>query len=402
MKLKSNEPFWLVKNGIMNSYPSLQKNISTDIVVVGSGITGSLIAHQCIEDGHNVVVIDRREVVNGSSSATTSMLQYEIDTPLHELIEMIGEKGAQDCYKACARSIDMLSEISKKIKSKSGFKKKESLYFASFKKDLDWLKKEYKARKKAGFNVKWLSPEEILKKYQLEQTHGGILSDIGASVDAYYLAHELLDYNTKRGLQIFDKTDIKKIDYSHKKVKILTEHGFEIKAKKIIFCNGFESVEIIKDKFVNLLSTYAIVSEQYDLKTIKKIEKTLVWNTADPYIYLRTTDDHRILIGGEDEEFVDAEKRDQLLQQKSEKLEKTFKKLFPKTPFITDFGWAGTFGSTKDGLPYIGTHPNFPSSYFVLGFGGNGITFSVIGMEMVKAFLEKKNHYLSEHFKFRR
>jgi glycine/D-amino acid oxidase-like deaminating enzyme len=33
---------------------------------------------------------------------------------------------------------------------------------------------------------------------------------------------------------------------------------------------------------------------------------------------------------------------------------------------------------TKDGLPYIGKHPNFPSAYFVLGFGGNGITFSVI------------------------
>lgn len=402
MRLKSNEPFWLVKNGIMNSYPSLQKNISTDIVIVGSGITGSLIAHQCLADGYKVVIIDRREVVNGSSSATTSMLQYEIDTPLYELSEMIGEKSAVECYKACARSIDMLSDIAKSIKSKAGFKKKESLYFAAYKKDVAWLEQEFEARKKAGFKVKWLSPEKIQKKYQLNNTHGGIVSNIGASVDAYYLAHELLDFNHKKGLQIFDKTDIKKVDATSKKVTVITEDGLEIKAKKIIYCNGFESVEIIKDKFVNLLSTYAIVSEQFDIKTLKNIEKTLVWNTADPYIYLRTTADNRILIGGEDEEFVDPIKRDQLLNNKAEKLEQTFKKMFPKIPFRTDFSWAGTFGSTKDGLPYIGEHPDFPSSYFVLGFGGNGITFSVIGMEMVKAFLDKKKHYLSNHFRFRR
>ena len=108
------------------------------------------------------------------------------------------------------------------------------------------------------------------------------------------------------------------------------------------------------------------------------------------------------MIGGEDEEFVDPIKRDQLLNNKAEKLEQTFKKMFPKIPFRNDFSWAGTFGSTKDGLPYIGVHPDFPSSYFVLGFGGNGITFSVIGMEMVKAFLNKKKHYLSNHFRFRR
>ena len=82
MKLKSNEPFWLVKNGILNSYPSLRNDISVDVLIVGGGITGSLIAHQCIKDGHKTALIDRREIANGSTSATTSMLQYEIDVKL--------------------------------------------------------------------------------------------------------------------------------------------------------------------------------------------------------------------------------------------------------------------------------------------------------------------------------
>ncbi|ULT29112.1 FAD-dependent oxidoreductase [Sphingobacterium sp. E70] len=71
-------------------------------------------------------------------------------------------------------------------------------------------------------------------------------------------------------------------------------------------------------------------------------------------------------------------------------------------PFFRDFSWAGTFGVTKDGLPYIGEHKAFKNSYFVCGFGGNGITFSVTAMEMVAFWLENRKHPLSEWFKFGR
>lgn len=401
MKLKSPEPFWLVKDGLKHSYPSLRENIETEILIIGGGITGSLLAHQMIKDGYKTVLVDRREIGNGSTSATTSMLQYEIDVPLFELSKMIGKKGAEKAYWACYDSIDDLQKIAEEVKSDCGFKKKESLYFAAFKKDVDDLKKEFEARKSAKFPVKWLSKEEIKKKFKIDNTFGGILSEQGGSIDAFCLAHDLLHFNHKKGLQIFDKMDIIKFDYKKKGVTATTEYGNTIKAKKVIFCNGFESTEIIKDKFVNLLSTYAIVGEQHE-KSHKELNDLLVWNTAEPYIYMRTTDDNRILIGGEDEEFVAAQKRDSLLFDKEKKLVKKLDKYLPKNNFRTDFVWAGTFGETKDGLPYIGEHPNFPSAYFVLGFGGNGITFSVIGMEMASAFLKGKKHELTEYFRFRR
>lgn len=401
MKLKSPEPFWLVKDGLKHSYPSLRENIETEILIIGGGITGSLLAHQMMKDGYKTILVDRREIGNGSTSATTSMLQYEIDVPLFELSKMIGRKGAEKSYWACYDSIDDLQKIAKEVKSDCGFKKKESLYFAAFKKDVPDLKKEFEARKSAKFPVKWLSADEIKKKFKIDNTFGGILSEQGGSIDAFCLAHDILHYNHKKGLQIFDKTDIIEFDYKKNGVTATTEYGNTIKAKKVIFCNGFESTEIIKDKFVNLLSTYAIVGEQHE-KSHKELNDLLVWNTAEPYIYMRTTDDNRILIGGEDEEFVDAQKRDSLLFDKEKKLVKKLDKYLPKNNFRTDFVWAGTFGETKDGLPYIGEHPNFPSAYFVLGFGGNGITFSVIGMEMASDFIKGKKHELTEYFRFRR
>lgn len=401
MDLKSNEPFWLLKNGLVASYPSLKSDEECDVLIIGGGITGSLIAHQMIEDGYETILIDKREVCNGSTSATTSMLQYEIDVPLFTLIEKVGEKGAVESYKACSDSIDKIEELAKKIKSDAGFKRKQSLYFASKKSDVPWLKNEFETRKKAGFQVKWLEKEEISKKFGFENTFGGILSDQGASIDAFKLAHELCKLNVKKGLKIFDKTEMKSVEYFKGYNLVSTINGPKIKTKKIIYCIGYESKHLIKENFVNLKSTYAIVSE-IDKTKFKNITDTLVWNTDEPYLYMRTTDDGRVLIGGGDEDFYDAEKRDALLGKKEKEILKALKKIKPDYHFYTDFVWAGTFGETKDGLPYIGEHEKFKNSYFVLGFGGNGITFSVTGMEMVSLFMKSKKHPLSRYFKFGR
>ncbi|UOB17586.1 NAD(P)/FAD-dependent oxidoreductase [Abyssalbus ytuae] len=346
MDLKSSEPFWLVKNGLINSYPSLKNDIDADVLIIGSGITGSLIAHQCVKDGYSTVVLDKREVANGSTSATTSMLQYEIDVPLYKLIELIGKEGAVKSYKACFDSIGQLKKIVKEIKSDCGFEEKQSLYYAARKKDVNWLKKEFKAREENDFPVKWLEAQEIEEKFKFLHTYGGILSNKGGSIDAFKLAHDLLSYNVKKGLKIFDKTKTDNIQYKSDSVIITTDSGNKIKCKKIIFCNGFESTEILKEDFVKLLSTYAIVSEVFE-KDISFLDKILLWNTADPYIYLRTTCDNRILIGGEDEDFINEEKRERLLSKKAEKLKKYITKILPDYEFRTDFAWAGRLEKPK-------------------------------------------------------
>jgi glycine/D-amino acid oxidase-like deaminating enzyme len=401
MDLKSNEPFWLVKNGILNSYPSLKETVECEVLVIGGGITGSLIAHQMVKDGYETVLIDRREIGNGSTSATTSMLQYEIDVPLYELIDQIGEEGAVKAYKACSQSIEDLDKITQELNSEAGFERKESLYYASKKKDVSWLKKEFEARKNAGFNIKWIEKEEILERYEFENTFGGILSSQGASVDAFHLAHELLAFNSKKGLRVYDKTEMDSVEIKKGFNLVTTKTGQKIKAQKIIYAIGYESAHLIKEKFVDLKSTFAMVSE-IDEKGSEKLNNTLFWNTSDPYLYMRTTSDGRVLIGGGDEDFRDPEKRDAMIDKKEKEILRDLKDLLPNYHFYTDFTWAGTFGETKDGLPYIGEHKDFPNSYFVLGFGGNGITFSVTGMEMASAFMKNKNHPLTEYFKFGR
>jgi glycine/D-amino acid oxidase-like deaminating enzyme len=117
---------------------------------------------------------------------------------------------------------------------------------------------------------------------------------------------------------------------------------------------------------------------------------------------MRSTQDNRILVGGEDEQFKNPERRDRLIEKKEEKLLQKITQKFEGLRLIPDYSWAGTFGITKDALPYIGEHPDFPNSYFVLAFGGNGITFSVMGMQILSDVMAGKHNKFLEYFRFKR
>ena len=401
MKLRSKETYWLLKNGILNSYPSLRKNISCEVLVVGGGITGALLAYQLSKDGYKTALIDKRDVCLGSTSATTAMLQYEIDEPLYSLIEKVGKSAAVDSYAEGVKAIEKLERIVLKIKVDCGFKKKESLYIGSAPEDKQWLMKEFETRERYGFKVKWINKTVLKSTYGISG-EGGILSSTGGSVDAYALAHGLLNFATKKyGLVIFDHTSLESVEYGRVSNTVVTDDGFFIKAKKIVYATGFETQSLIKENFVKLISTYALVSEPLT-SLPSSLKDTIFWNTEEPYLYMRSTDDSRILIGGGDENFRNALRRDRLIEKKEIKLLASAKILFPKLEMIPDFSWAGTFGVTKDALPYIGAHSDFPNSFFVLGFGGNGITFSVMGMQIISDAIAGRENKFLEYYKFGR
>jgi glycine/D-amino acid oxidase-like deaminating enzyme len=110
----------------------------------------------------------------------------------------------------------------------------------------------------------------------------------------------------------------------------------------------------------------------------------MIWEHADPYLYMRTTDEGRVIVGGEDERFRSPVLRDRLIGKKGERLKDRFGELFPDIDFPIAFAWAGTFGETRDGLAYIGEHRDWPHAYFALGYGGNGITFGLIAAEIIR------------------
>jgi glycine/D-amino acid oxidase-like deaminating enzyme len=399
MELKTGYPYWLIKNGLPYQYPKLAKNIKADVAIIGGGISGALAAYHLTNSGLSCVLLDRRTIGLGSTCASTSFIQYELDKPLCDLTEQIGREKAEGAYMACLQSIDILTGIAKKIKYKE-IESVPSLFYAAEKSDSALIKKEFAARKKAGIDVKLLSKEEVKKAYGINAP--AILSAKGCTVDAYMLCHALNRYALDKGLQIFDRTTVIKTEEGKSGVKLHTEDGFTVSCKKVINATGYESVNFMDEKIVRLISTYAIISENIDdPKDIWK-DRAMIWNTADPYLYMRLTKDNRIMVGGRDEKIFNPEARNKLIKTKSTLLANDFKKLFPKIKFVPEFSWAGTFGITKDSLPYIGSIKKHPNIYYTLGFGGNGITFSLIAAEIITDLIHGKKNKNAELFAFDR
>ncbi|HSI62917.1 MAG TPA: FAD-dependent oxidoreductase [Candidatus Saccharimonadia bacterium] len=401
MDLRSGHAFWLIRNGILNAFPAPDKDLRCDVVVVGGGISGALVGYHLAEAGISAVVLDRRDIGWGSTSASTALLQYEIDTPLVELKERFGKETGERCYQSCRDAIYKLQDLAQKLDDHCGFSLKPSLFIAKRARDVAFMKREFKARTDAGFTVEWWNGADV-KRHMGFTRPCGIYSQDGAQVDAYRLTHRLLEKAQTLGLRIFDRTEVLDYRVTGSRVKVKTDRGVTINAKHIVFATGYEFEQLSDRNLVKLHSTFAMVSEPLGAGKHLWHDNCLIWEHAEPYLYIRTTDDHRILVGGEDEDFRDPEKRDGMIAKKSATLQRKFRHLFPGIKLEPAFCWAGTFGSTEDGLAYIGEIPEFPRALFALGFGGNGITYSVLAAEIIRDQILGKSNPYSDLYRFDR
>ncbi len=400
MQLYSQQPFWLVRDGMIASYNSLDKNISVDVAIIGAGISGALAAYYLRNTGLSVAVIERRHVGIGSTAASTAFLQYEIDTPLAKLCNYVGFKNAVRSYQLCREAIYTIESICKSLKPEFDFHIRPSLQYASFKKDVKELHNEYRLRKQCGFDVSWLEPGDLQKKFGITAP-GGLLSKDGGEVDAYMLTHALLMATHRRGHGIYTNTNVTAITHQKRGATLLTDRGNTIKAKNVIIACGYESMKYLPKQVAQVHSTYAIVSEPVSTASLWQSD-SLVWETANPYMYFRKVDKDRILVGGKDDEFHHPNIRSSTIRKKAQLLENSFNKRVPHLSIRTDYCWGGAFAVTKDGLPYIGKINQFPHTYFALGYGGNGITFSVIAAQILRDQLLGKNNKDAHIFNFSR
>ncbi|MGC3972359.1 MAG: FAD-dependent oxidoreductase [Pirellulales bacterium] len=191
MDLVSHQPYWLVKNGLVATYPALEHDERCDVLVLGAGITGAIFAERLAREGFDVVVLDRRDVGQGSTSASTALLLYEIDTHLADLRELVGRPAADRAYRLSVASIDSLERLARASEIDCAFRRKRSVYAASREEDLDALRRELEARLELGIDAAWLGPRELQEHYSLPYC-GAIVSGHSASCDPYLLGHGLL------------------------------------------------------------------------------------------------------------------------------------------------------------------------------------------------------------------
>ncbi|MBP6312124.1 MAG: FAD-binding oxidoreductase [Flavobacteriales bacterium] len=397
--LHSGLPYWLVRNPIGPHAAPLDRSITTDVVIVGGGITGALCAYSLSDAGIPVVVVDARSFGTGSTCASTALLQYEIDTPLHELVSLVGEQKAIESYQLSVASLHRVEAIARKI-GYDGLHTRSSIQYASKASHVKQLEKEYDVREKNGIPVEFISQKEEVEALLSFGPPALLLNPMAAETDALEFAKKLFEVSAGNGAIFHEHTEITNFQDTRSGIRLTTKDGHTIGARYLIYATGYEVVEQLPKNVIDLNSTYAMISTPMD--SAPWPNKSLIWETAKPYLYMRTAPDGRIIVGGRDEEFRSPQRRDALLKKKTVQLIKDFNALFPHHPFTQEFAWCGTFGSTKDGLPYIDRGPQQEHSFYALGMGGNGITFSVIAADLIRDRILGRINKAQDLFRFDR
>jgi glycine/D-amino acid oxidase-like deaminating enzyme len=330
------------------------------------------------------------------------MLQSFNDIMLCDLIERIGERDALTFYKACINAVDLLAAEAAELSVDVAFKRRSSLYFASTEEDLPKLQREYETLRASGIDAQFWTADDIAKHFPFRKS-GAIVSNGDAEVNPYQFVNALAKEAADAGLEIHEQTNVvEHVTLPGGLHRLRTADGFELEAEHVVYAVGYEPEELrgrlIK---VNLNRSFVMVTGiQNDLQSWH--ERFLIWETARPYLYLRTTVDGRVVIGGLDEEPGEPLHGELARYNKGELLQKQLQALFPELRAPIEYVWSATFGESYDQLPFIGADPALKNVYYCLGYGGNGSIFSMLAAHILRDLICGYENPLTEIVKLDR
>lgn len=398
--LRTGEPFWLETGHITPPHAVLSTEAQTwDVIVVGAGISGALTAEALTRAGHRVLIVDRRAAVRGSTPASTAMIQHEIDVPLSRLIRDSGKARAEAAWLRSVRAVDDLVELVQGLKIDCSMERKQALYLAGDDMGGRGLKAEAEARHVAGIKAEFLNAAQLRDRFGIDRT-GGIVSDASASANPAQMAAGILTAAVKGGAQLVEHHEITDMAELPCGVALATAEGRVLTARHVVFCTGYEFLPMLKSPSHKITSTWALASETRIARP-DWLDDFLVWEAADPYLYFRTALNGRIIAGGEDEDSATRNEDPALLPIKAKRISDKLRDLVGIDIGTPAYVWSAPFGDTTDGLPIIDRVPGFDSVFAVMGFGGNGITFSMIASQIVAAAIAGKPDPDAQLFAFR-
>jgi glycine/D-amino acid oxidase-like deaminating enzyme len=386
-RLRSGSPVWINYPCRVPLASQIYRSFKTDVLVVGAGISGSLMAYVLASAGLKVAIVDRRAAVTGSTLASTALLQFEIDMPLTELKRKIGARRAERAWLRSKQALDLLQGLVRQEKIAASTSVHPSVYLAGNRLNAKDLLREANARRRIGLPSEYVQRAALKERFGLARA-AAIVSADNVTADPRRLASGFLRRAMQLGARLLSPYDVIDIQCGKRSTLVQAKEGFEIQGRHVVLCCGYEMPKIVPAAGHRIASTWAIATRPQSRRLWP--EECLIWEASDPYLYVRCTTDGRVVCGGEDEDFVDTERRDADIARKSAVLERKLGRLLPHIDPHAAFRWTGSFGQTPTGLPSIGAIPGYPRCYAVLGYGGNGITFSMLAAQLVSKAIQKR------------
>lgn len=354
-----------------------------DVAILGAGIMGSILAERLSASGRSVALLDRRPPGCGSTAASTAEVMWAMDVPLLHLADRIGEEAAARRWLRVYRAVQGLSQRIDALGVDGAKVERPTVYLAGDLLDQKQLRQEAELHIRHGLPSSFLDPGQTAARFEIAP-RAAIVSDGGFEIDPVRLSHALLELARGRGATLSYPINVTSLLQTGEGVKLTADRGLTLEAGDVIVATGYERAPLLLPDAFSLLSTFVIATPPGTAPLWR--DNAMIWEASDPYLYLRTDRDGRVIAGGEDIDQADDRVRDALLPAKAGAIAAKLEALLGRSVRI-DRAWAATFGASPDGLPAIGRSSLLPHVWLSAGYGGNGLAFAALAAELLEQAL---------------
>ncbi|WP_413309863.1 FAD-binding oxidoreductase [Bacillus sp. 1P10SD] len=261
------------------------------------------------------------------------------------------------------------------------------------------MKQEYEVLAKNGFSVDYWTSADIENHFPFSKLAALMMAG-DAEVNPYQFNRGIIDYLNKRNVHLFECVDVNDVAETVVGVEVHTSLG-RFYGNHVIVATGYDEPPLLVKNRLDLNRSYAIATDPIgDLSVWEN--QALIWETKRPYLYLRTIADGRIIAGGLDEDRPKTAPSEEWISNRAQQLKREVEKLFPMLKVSVAYEWGALFGESIDNLPFIGKHPSKNRIYYLLGYGGNGTVYSMLGSFLLRDLILKRPNRFTEIVKLDR
>lgn len=353
---------------------ALNKDIKTDVLVIGAGIAGVLTAYMLKQNGREVVVIDAAEIASGNTKNTTAKITSQHDLIYSKLIAEFGEEKARQYANANELAIKKYKEIIEDKRIECDFEEKPAYVYSL--NEIDVLKEEVEAAKNLGIDAEFVDEANLPFKI-----NGALKFNNQAQFNPLKflkgISNELIIYENTRALEI--------------KENLVVTSGGNITANNIVVATHYPIMNAPGYYFMKMHQERSYVLA---LENTSEIDGMYIDLNKEGYSF--RTYNNLLLLGGISHRTGENEEGGSY-----DELRKVAKKLYPKAK--EKYYWSAQDCMTIDGIPYIGRYSSeTPNIYVATGFNKWGMTSSMVSAMIISDMILEKENDFSEIFSPRR
>ncbi|EPB8161526.1 TPA: FAD-dependent oxidoreductase [Clostridium perfringens] len=353
---------------------ALNKDIKTDVLVIGAGIAGILTAYMLKQKGRDVVLIDAAEIASGNTKNTTAKITSQHDLIYSKLITEFGEEKARQYAKANELAIKKYKEIIEDKRIECDFEEKPAYVYSL--NEVDVLKEEAKVAKNLGIDAEFV--QEVNLPFKIK---GAVKFNNQAQFNPLKflkgISNELIIYENTRALEI--------------KENLVVTSGGNITANNIVVATHYPIMNAPGYYFMKMHQERSYVLA---LENTSEIDGMYIDINKEGYSF--RTYNNLLLLGGISHRTGENEEGGSY-----DKLRKVAKELYTKAK--EKYYWSAQDCMTIDGIPYIGRYSSeTPNIYVATGFNKWGMTSSMVSAMIISDMILEKENDFSEIFSPRR